>query len=389
MMSLPQKCFVSLPLFAISESGAQDVLRYRGQIYDEEDGRMKVESHYLDYKHTFDFGTTLGLRLAIDTLSGQTPTGTHASLDDTNWLFQNISDERTVQVVTVEQEVDDYSLTFEYAHSEEIDYLSNAVAMSLSRELFNKNTTISAGLSYAFDQVVSTPFTTITSDEDKDSFDLSVGASQLLGPNTVLDLNLGFGNSTGYLSDPYRRISQTKTILVDTPVGSFPVTDTFDYAENRPDSIDRWVARAGVKHYFEPVEGALHGSYRFFNNSNSITGHTFEIKWIQEIGDQFSVSPFFRYYRQSGADFYYPVLTDTGIDGHGRTDGRSPYYSSDYRLAAMDAITYGFQLSYSPIEDLSIDLQIERYEMSGRDSSTPEIFFPTANVVSLGVQWKF
>lgn len=388
-MSLSQKCFVSLPLLTISESGAQDALRYRGQIYDEEDGRMKVESHYLDYKHTFEFGTTLGLRLAIDTLSGQTPTGTHASLNDTRWLFQTISDERTVQVLSVEHEVGDYSLSFEYAHSEETDYLSNALALSISRELFDKNTTISAGLSYAFDQVISTPFTTITSDQDKNSLDLSLGASQLLGPNTVVDLNLGYGNSTGFLSDPYRRISQTKTILVETPVGSFPVTDTFDYPENRPDNIDRWVAKASVKHFFVPVGGALHGSYRFFNNSNSITGHTFEVRWIQELGDQFSLSPFFRYYRQSGADFYYPVLTDTGIEGHGRTDGKGPHYSSDYRLAAMDAITYGFQLSYSPIENLSIDLQLERYEMSGRDSSTPDIFFPTANVISLGLQWKF
>ncbi|MDA7891866.1 DUF3570 domain-containing protein [bacterium] len=388
-MSLQQKFFASLPLLSASESGAQDVLRYRGQIYDEEDGRMKVESHYLDYKHTFDFGTTVGLRYAIDTLSGQTPTGTHANLDDTDWLFQQISDERTVQVITLEHEIDDYSLSFEYAHSEETDYLSNAIAMSLGREFFDKNTTISAGFSYAFDQVVSTPFTTITRDQDKDSFDLSLGVSQLLGPNTVLDFNLGYGNSSGYLSDPYRRISQTKTILVETPVGSFPVTDTFDYAENRPDSIDRWVAKVSAKHYFEPIKGALHGSYRFFNNSTSITGHTFEIKWIQEITDQLSFSPYFRYYRQSGADFYYSALTDTGIDGHGRIDGQGPHYSSDYRLAAMDAITYGLQFSYSPIEDLTIDLQLERYEMSGRDSATPDIFFPTANVVSVGLQWRF
>lgn len=388
-MSLHQKFFASLPLLSASESGAQDVLRYRGQIYDEEDGRMKVESHYLDYKHSFEFGTTLGLRLAIDTLSGQTPTGTHANLDDTTWLFQQISDERRVEIITLEHEIDDYSLSFEYAHSEETDYLSHAIALGLSREFFDKNTTISGGFSYAFDQVVSTPFTTISSDQDKDSFDFSLGVSQLLGPNTVLDFNLGYGNSSGYLSDPYRRISQTKTILVETPVGSFPITDTFDYAENRPDSIDRWVAKVSAKHYFEPIEGALHGSYRFFNNSTSITGHTFEIKWIQEITDQLSLSPYFRYYRQSGADFYYSSLTDTGIEGHGRTDGRSPYYSSDYRLAAMDAITYGLQFSYSPIEDLTIDLQLERYEMSGRDSATPDNFFPTANVVSLGLQWRF
>jgi len=36
-----------------------------------------------------------------------------------------------------------------------------------------------------------------------------------------------------------------------------------------------------------------------------------------------------------------------------------------------------------------VDLQFERYEMSGRKSDTPSEFFPTANVVSLGVQWSF
>jgi hypothetical protein len=41
------------------------------------------------------------------------------------------------------------------------------------------------------------------------------------------------------------------------------------------------------------------------------------------------------------------------------------------------------------MEDLTIDLQLERYEMSGRDATTPDIFFPSANVISLGVQWEF
>ncbi|MEJ6719588.1 MAG: DUF3570 domain-containing protein [Akkermansiaceae bacterium] len=388
-MSLQQKLFASLPLLSATKSDGQDILRYRGQIYDEEDERINVESHYLDYKHSFEFGTTLGIRLAIDSLSGQTPTGTHASLDDTDWLFQEISDERTVQVITLEHEIDDYSLSFEYAHSEESDYASNALALGLSREFFNKNTTVTGGISYAFDQVLSTPFTTIMSDQDKDSIDLSLGISQLLGPNTILDVNLGYGHSSGFLADPYRKISQTSTILVSTPVGTFPVTDTFDYSENRPDSIDRWVGKVTAKHYFQPLDGALHGSYRFFANSHSITGHTFELKWVQEVTDQFNVSPYFRYYQQSGTDFYHSSLTGTGIDGHSGNDGKGAHYSSDYRLSALDAITYGVQFSYSPVDEITIDLQLERYEMSGRDSTTPDIFFPSANVVSLGLQWEF
>ena len=82
-------------------------------------------------------------------------------------------------------------------------------------------------------------------------------------------------------------------------------------------------------------------------------------------------------------------MTDSGIDGHGRNDGTGPFYSPDYRLSAMEALTYGIGLSYSPIEDLTLNLQLERYEMTGRDSATPDIFFPSATVLSLGAQWSF
>ncbi len=388
-MSFQNKLFVSLPLLAIAKGHGQEILRYRAQYYGEDDGRMEVESHYLDYKHRFDVGTTLGLRLAIDTLSGQTPIGTHASLEESDWNFQDISDERTVEVITVEHEIDDYTLSFEYAHSKESDYGSNAFSLRLNRDLFSKNTLVSAGASFAFDEVLATPFTSIAENQDKDSIDFSLAVSQVLGPNTVVDLNFGYGHSAGYLSDPYRQISQTSTVDVVTPVGTFLVTDTFDFPENRPDTIDRWVARIAAKHYFESASGALHGSYRFFANSNSLTGHTFELKWVQEFAEQWIVTPYLRYYQQKGADFYQPFLTGSGIDGHGRNDGKGPFYSSDYRLSALDSLTYGLQFSYFPVEEISIDLQLERYEMSGRQSSTPSVLFPSANVISLGLQCNF
>ena len=388
-MSYRHRIISSLPLLTIAESGGQDILRYRYQFYDEEDGRIDVESHYLDYRHTFDTGTSLSLRLALDSLSGETPVGTHAPLDDSTWEFQEIDDERHVGVFTVEQEIDDYTLSFEYAYSKEADYLSNAIALKLSRDFFNKNTTVNGGISFAFDKVLNTPFTTITEDQDKDTIDLSMGVSQILGPNTVLDFNLGYGNSSGYLADPYRQISQTSTVFVTTPVGTFPITDTFNFPENRPDEVDRYVAKISGRHYIEPLNASLQASYRFFANSDSITGHTMEIKWAQEINEKLNITPYFRYYQQSGADFYTPTLTDTGIDGHGRNDGQEPFYSSDYRLSALDAITYGVRFSYEPIEDLILDLQLERYEMSGRDSDTPDIFFPSANVISVGLQWTF
>ena len=219
--------------------------------------------------------------------------------------------------------------------------------------------------------------------------DFSLGISQIVTPNTLFDFTLGYGRSKGYLSDPYRRISQFRTVVVDGPFGPIPVTDTFDFPENRPNEQHRFVAKASVRQYFEEVNGALKFSYRFFTNSDSVEGHTVELKWIQQVNDRLSVTPYLRYYQQSEADFYYPVLTDTGVDGTGLIDGSGANYSSDYRLSKMEALTYGVRVAWEPRSDLTLDLQLERYEMNGLDSQTPSSFFPTANVVSVGAQWSF
>lgn len=380
--------YPALPVVTLGSSQGQDILRYRFQLYDEEDGRIDVESHYLDYKHSWG-ATTASLRLAIDTLSGETPVGIHARGDVNDWRFQEIDDERRVGVATIEHEVDDYTLTFEYAHSKEEDYRSNAVTAKVSREFNQKNTTLTGGVSFLFDEVLATDFTSNIENEDKDTIDVSVGLSQILTPNTLFDLTLGYGRSKGYLSDPYRRISQIRTIVVDGPFGPIEVEDTFDYPENRPNEQHRFVAKASVRQYFEEVDAALKFSYRFFANSDSLEGHTVELKWIQQVNSQLSVAPFVRYYQQSEADFYYATLTDSGVDGTFEIDGSGANYSSDYRLSKMEALTYGVRVAWEPRSDLTLDLQLERYEMNGLDSDTPSSFFPTANVVSVGAQWRF
>jgi hypothetical protein len=387
-MNFRRAFYPALPVLSVGTGSSQEVLRYRYQFYDEDAGRIDVESHYLDYEVAWG-KTSASLRLAVDSLTGMTPTGTHAPGDSDDWLFQTITDERRVGVATIEHEVNDYTLSFEYAHSKEIDYRSNAVTAQASRQFNQKNTTITAGMAFAFDEVLATPFTNNVTDEDKDTFDFNIGISQILSRNTLLDLNVGYGRNTGYLGDPYRRISQQQTVIVDGPFGPIPVDGTFNYAENRPDELDRFVAKASVRHYFQQANAALKCSYRFFANTNSVEGHTFEVKWIQEIHPGLSLTPYVRYYRQSQADFYYTSLTGTGIDGTDRIDGGGPNYSSDYRLSKLEALTYGVRVAWEPINNMILDVQWERYEMDGLNSQTPASFFPSANVLSVGAQFRF
>ncbi|MEN8695299.1 MAG: DUF3570 domain-containing protein [Akkermansiaceae bacterium] len=368
------RLFPAIPLLATSTtSHGQDVLRYKYQYYDEQDGRVDVQSHYLDYKHTY-VDWTLGLRLAVDTLSGETPTGFRTSNQPDDWDFQNIEDERYVSVITLEKEIDDHTLTFEYARSEESDYLSNAVALKWKKEFNEKNTSVTAGIAAAFDVVRPVGF--LDTEENKDSLDFSIGFSQLLDSRTILDVTFAYGHSSGYLADPYRGISQS----------TFPIGPV---GENRPSSQNRWVAKVAARHYLPNQKAALSGSYRFFANSESLIGHTFELKWIQQVTEQFSVTPYFRYYQQTANEYYTPDLDNAPFLGAAAVQGEAPFFSSDYRLSAFDAATIGVRFEYQFSDQFSADLQLERYTMNGRTSLTPDIFFPSANVISLGATYTF
>ena len=372
--------------------GASDgstTIEYRVDSYDEADGRVDVLSHYFDLRHHTDSGMSLGIRYVLDSVSGATPVGTYDRNDPTLWDFAEIEDERNAATFTIEQEFGDYSLAFEYARSYESDYSSNAIALTGTRSLFDKNTLFSIGAAYANDDVLATPSTVLLDDRRKETFDLSLGLSQVLNKSTVVDFNVSYGRSTGYLSDPYRQISQTETFIVDTPVGPFPVTDTFNFPENRPDERGRAAFRASVRHYIEPLDAGLVAAFRVFNDSDGIVSETVELEYNQQLGERLILSPFFRFYNQSEADYYYPSLTGTGILGQDDNHGAPPNYSSDYRVSAFQSISYGVGLDLKLNQNLALNFKFERYEMSGRSEGTPSIFFPTAQVFSAGVKLTF
>lgn len=365
------------------------LMEYRVDSYDEADGRVDVLSQYFDFNHQADSGLSIGLRYVVDCVSGATPVGTYSPLDPTIWDFVEIEDERRAGTFTIEQKLGDYALAFEFSRSSESDYTSNAVALRGSREMFDKNTLVTVGLAYADDDVLAAPGTVLLEDQGKQSFDFALGLSQVLNKRTVADFNVSYGHDWGYLSDPYRQISQTATILVDTPIGPFPITDTFNFPENRPDTRGRAAFRAAVRHHVEPLDGGLSAAFRAFTDSEGIVSQTIELEYSQQLGERIILTPFFRFYNQSAADYYYPSLTGTDIMGRDVIDGTPPNYSSDYRVSAFESISYGVGLDLKISERLGVTFKYERYEMTGRTEGTPSIFFPTAQVLSAGLKLTF
>ncbi len=209
-----------------------------------------------------------------------------------------------------------------------------------------------------------------------------VGVTQLLDPLTKVTLNLTWARETGYLSDQYKLVEQNVEIV---PGSYFPLV----FSENRPDEHNSGVAFLMVNRAFPSLKGSLEGTYRYYADTFGTVANSAELRWLEQIGRSFSVSPEARFYEQGAAKFYYYNLSRTGIVPTFTPDPSGPAYSSDYRLSSLATTTYGIRTAWNPRTWLQFDLAYDRYMMRGRDGVTPQSAYPKANIVSVGakVSW--
>lgn len=94
-------------------------------------------------------------------------------------------------------------------------------------KLNQENTTVSSGINFLNDTI-----TVIgTEDQNKRSYDLFVGLSQVLDRKTLISANLTLGYAEGYLNDQYKVIQRDEFIVIP---GVPPIPITNIYRENRP-----------------------------------------------------------------------------------------------------------------------------------------------------------
>ena len=229
------------------------------------------------------------------------------------------------------------------SHSKEADYLSRSVYGTGTRSNDSKNTIWNWGLAVSNDDI--TPLKPIQKlppgEQTKQTVDLIAGVTQVLSPTDLVQINLGWSQNQGYLSDPYKRLDQ------------------------RPDSRTRQTLQVRWNHHLEGSGATVRTAYRYFQDSWQIRAHTLDLEHIQPLGEQWKVSTIARYYSQSAARFY--VESDGKISPFGpRITPGLNHQSLDTRLSAFGALTLGLKLSHQLSRDTSIDFKIEQYEQRGR-----------------------
>jgi hypothetical protein len=265
-------------------------------------------------------------------------------------------------------------------NSRESDYVSAGWSVNTITDFNQKNTNLLIGLAGTQDDI---RVFYQAERARKRTHDLIVGVTQLIDPRTSLTANITWGRQRGYLSDPYKLVQKTTEII---PGLSLPLT----FAENRPAEREKWIGWVGLNRAFPEVRGTIELSYRLYHDSYDTTAHTFEAAWFQQLGERLTLRPGLRLHDQQAARFYHYDLDRAGVvpvAGPPRAEG--PFYSSDYRLSALQTFTYGVKLVWDVSSALQLDAAFERYDMRGTDRVTPQSAYARANILTVGARYAW
>jgi hypothetical protein len=366
---------------------AEDVLGYRHEIYQEDGGRIGVQTDSVLIDTPLTSWLTLKGQAVHDAISGASPTGSPppskikfvpASLGGPTGPFSSsvpleyLDDERYAGSFSPTLSLGPHQVTPEFSYSTEHDYISYGAALTYALSLNEKNTVLNLGVSHDFDTVLPKGFLAKASPKNTDVG--LVGVNQLLGPRTVLAANFSYANEHGYLNDQYKGVLFASDLQLD------PADPALE-PEKRPRHRDRYVTVVSLTQEVKPLHASVEGSYRFYDDSYGIFAHTLDLAWYQKLGKYVVVSPMLRYYYQTAADFY---ATQFG-------DRRDPptYYSADYRLSELESFTAGLSVNWKIRSWLTIDVAYKRYIMMGLDGTTSQTAYPSANVFTIGARLWF
>ena len=355
---------------------AESTLHYKFQTWQEDDDRIRVDSHYAEAEQTWANGSNLRVVGLVDTITGATPTGQPAPEGSDQVPLSTLEDERRGYQVEYTQPFESFDLALGYGSSKEIDYFSDVWSLNSSIYFNQKNTTLLLGYARADDDVTAA---FLPEPRQKKVQDAIIGFTQVVSPQTTFTANLSFGYEEGYLSDPYKIIQKRTEILPGLELDlTFP--------ENRPSQREKVIGFLSVNYALEDLNAALEMSYRYLRNDWGVRSQTLEWSWFQRFGERFILRPGIRYYRQSAADFYTLDLDNSPIVPPPVATGDAPYYSADYRLSDMDTWMLGLRAIWDINEHVSVDATYERYLMDGRDDFTSPSAYVDADVVTLGIR---
>ena len=217
-----------------------------------------------------------------------------------------------------------------YTNSDESDYNADTYYFNVSQDFFGDLTNVSFGYSLGQDDVYQNGNDDFAEDIDRHNF--RVGISQIATPNMILGLNYELVTEEGYLNNPYRSYRYLSDPLEPSSGYQFsqevyPDTRTSDAAALRMMYYLPWRATAGA-------------NYRYFTDDWGIDAHTAGASYTHVLFENWTVDVKYRYYQQTGADFYSDLFLFPSQD-------ENDWRARDKELSEFNNHTFSLYLSYA------------------------------------------
>ncbi|MBI5970602.1 MAG: DUF3570 domain-containing protein [Deltaproteobacteria bacterium] len=220
-----------------------------------------------------------------------------------------------------------------YDYSKEKDYTSHTPTFTLKKDLFNKNTTITAAYSKNNDRVKGV-FMDGAKGRNTDNY--FAGVTQALTPYTLVQAGYSRNNSNGYESEGIRLVP-----LSGTPSSSCTAKSASCREESFPSKRFRNAYILGVSQYFN-YDGsyafnrsAVRLTLRYYDDSWGVNSYMSEVEYNKYLSEQVVMRLNYRYYTQDKAYF--------ALDNY---DGPEQYKSSSPQLLKFDSRLAGVKLGY-------------------------------------------
>ncbi|WP_121353689.1 DUF3570 domain-containing protein [Flavisolibacter nicotianae] len=195
----------------------------------------------------------------------------------------------------------------------------------------------------------------------RNSFSGSFSYSQIINPSLQLALIADVVYQQGYLGLPFHRIY---------------FTDGNVAIENLPDT--RLKIPLGFRaNYFVGDKLILRSFYRFYHDDWGLTAHTAQFETSMKLSPFFSLTPFYRYYKQNSVNYFAPYKVHSPSE---------TYYTSNYDLSAFNSHFYGAGFRLTPATGVFHVQRISALELRyGHYNRTTGL---NSDIVSLNLQFK-
>jgi hypothetical protein len=268
---------------------------------------------------------------------------------------------------SVENEEKGTTLGAGVSSSTEFDYQSFGGNISYSKKTKDRNGEFTAKFQAYLDQVKMILPVELRTDgnsagtESRNTFAASLSYAQIINKNFQMVFMADVITQSGYLGLPFHRVY---------------FDDSSVHIENLPDKRLK-IPMAVRASYFLGDNIILRGYYRFYTDDWGLNSHTADVEVPVKLSTVFSLSPFYRYYTQTGVKYF------KGFEQHTASE---EFYTSNYDLSKFNSSFFGMGMKYTPLKGVFGLKHFHTLELRyGHYTKTTNM---VSNIISINIKYK-